>query len=79
MARNPRQETITLAAGGGGLADLGRWLLILSNTAASVNVQFDNDAETPMAAGVPYPAADGHYDRVVFRDALGAATIVAVQ
>ncbi len=79
MARAPRQETITVPANGRvpwGI--LGRWILILSNTAASVDVAFDNDAFTPMTAGIPYPASDGQYRQVTFRDSLGAGCTLQV-
>ena len=79
MARNPRQETIILAAGQTlPFPILGRWILILSNTAASVDVAFDNDAFSPMTAGVPYPASDGQYSVVRFRDTLGAGLTLVV-
>lgn len=79
MARNPRQETLTIAAGATiTWGVVGRWILILSNTAAGVEAAFDNDAFTRMTAGVPYPASDGQFHQVRFRDYLGAGLTIEV-
>jgi hypothetical protein len=80
MARTPRQETITLTPNQRRPMPIsGRWLMIISNTVATVDVAFDNDAFTPMLAGIPYPATDGQFEQVLFQDTLGAGcTIVAL-
>jgi hypothetical protein len=80
MANTPRQETLTVPAAGILPVQIsGRWLTILSNTVATVDVAFDNDGYTPMLAGIPYPAMGGQYEKVRFRDTGGAGcTLVAV-
>ncbi len=79
MARVPRQETITLAAGQTKPFPVhGKWLTILSMTVATVDVAFDGTEYAPMWAGVPYPATDGDYHIVRFRESTGAAATLVV-
>lgn len=79
MARSPRQETIILAPGETkSVYYIGRWVTVLSNTAATVSMAFDGDGFTPVLPGISYPAADGRFDRVRFQDTSGAGCTIVV-
>lgn len=75
--RRPRQETISLAANETKPVPVrGRWLLILANTVASVDVAFDDNDFAPMDAGIPYPATEGAFELLRFRETTGAAATI---